>query len=406
MAVPAPEGPGFVALCSSDPKDSIVIQRSLAALLIAALSGAAHADNTTDTAPPDGWASQGGGTTGGAGATAKYLSKVSSPSQLNAALSAGGAQPKIIVVYGTIDMAAADNGGPFTSRADQAARNLITIPSNTTLIGAGSDARIVNASILMKRVSNVILRNLTIVAPCDLSPVWSSSEGRWNSDFDAVTIYSSQRIWVDHNRFTDAPVTDDQAPIEKGQPQQCHDGALDVIHASDYVTVSNNVFDRHDKTHLVGASDSSTDEEGHLTVTFHHNLYSQVVERAPRVRYGRVHVYNNYYTGSKSDAPYKHNYSLGVGYKAQILSENNVFEVPGAATCADVVKNPGGASRTGAIRDTGSLLNGVALGLAAQCGFAAAGWTIPYAGGYTLDAASSVKAKVLSNAGPGKLTVN
>lgn len=384
----------------------MLLQRSIAALLAAALFGAAHADNTNDTAPPDGWASQGGGTTGGSGATGQYLSKVSSASQLNAALSAGGANPKIVVVYGTIDMAAADNGGPFTSRADQAARNLIAIPSNTTLIGAGTDARIVNAAILMKRVSNVILRNLTIVAPCDLVPVWSSSEGRWNSDFDAVTIYSSQRIWVDHNKFTDAPITDDQAPVEKGQPKQCHDGALDVIHASDYVTVSNNIFDQHDKTHLVGASDSSTDEEGHLTVTFHHNLYSQVMERAPRVRYGKVHVYNNYYAGSKTDAPYKHNYSVGVGYKAQILSENNVFEVAGAKTCADVVKNPGSSSKTGAIRDSGSLLNGAALDLSAQCGFAAAGWTIPYASGYAPDAASAVKAKVTSSAGPGKLTVN
>ncbi|GKT22322.1 hypothetical protein [Acidovorax sp. SUPP3334] len=384
----------------------MLIQRSIAAFLAAALFGAAHADNTSDTAPPDGWASQGGGTTGGAGATGQYLSKVSSASQLSAALSAGGTNPKIVVVYGTIDMAAADNGGPFVSRADQAARNLITIPSNTTLIGAGGDARIVNAAIFMKRVSNVIVRNLTIVAPCDLAPVWSSSEGRWNSDFDAMTIYSSQRIWVDHNTFTDAPITDDQAPVEKGQPKQCHDGALDVIHASDYVTVSNNIFDQHDKTHLVGASDSSTDEEGHLTVTFHHNLYRQVMERAPRVRYGKVHVYNNYYAGSKTDAPYKHNYSVGVGYKAQILSENNVFDVSGTKTCADVVKNPGSSSKTGAIHDSGSLLNGAPLDLAGQCGFATAVWAIPYAGGYALDAASAVKAKVTSSAGPGKLTVN
>jgi len=35
-------------------------------------------------------------------------------------------------------------------------------------------------------------------------------------------------------------------------------------------------------------------------VTFHHNRFSNVTERAPRVRFGRVHVFNNYYEGDRS----------------------------------------------------------------------------------------------------------
>ncbi|CAM3535524.1 hypothetical protein [Paracidovorax anthurii] len=64
---------------------------ALIPILATALASGAHADNRTDTAPLDGWASQGGGTTGGAAATAKYISKVgfSSASQLKAALGAG-----------------------------------------------------------------------------------------------------------------------------------------------------------------------------------------------------------------------------------------------------------------------------------------------------------------------------
>lgn len=379
--------------------------RFLFALSALAFAGAALADNSTDVAPKDGWASQGGGTTGGSAASSKYISKVSSASQLKSALSLGGTNPKIIKIYGTIDMAAADNGGAFTDHDDQAARGLIVVPSNTTLIGAGADAKIVNASISIKKVENVILRNLTIVSPCDVEPVWSSSEGRWNSEFDSVVIYSAKRVWVDHNKFTDAPLTDDQLPVENGQVKQCHDGALDIIHASDYITVSNNTFDQHDKTNLIGSSDTSKDEEGHLTVTFHHNLFTKVMERAPRVRYGKVHIYNNYYSGSKSDSPYKHNYSVGVGYKSQILSMNNVFDITGAKTCADVVKNPGSSKLTGSIADTGSLLNGADLALSTKCSFAKASWTIPYTG-YPLDNAANVKSKVTANAGVGKLTVN
>jgi pectate lyase len=376
----------------------------VAGAAVLALSTAAWADNSTDSAPTNGWASQGGGTTGGAAATAATTYQVSSASALKQALSTAGTTAKIVKITGTIDMTAADNGGAFTSHADQASRGVITVPSNTTLIGIGSTAKLINASLSIKRVSNVIVRNLTIVAPCDVTPVWDSGESRWNSEFDSILVYSSKRVWIDHNKFTDAPVTDDKLAVENGQVKECHDGAVDVIHASDYVTVSYNVFDQHDKNNLIGSSDSSTDEDGHLTVTFHHNLYNKVMERAPRVRYGKVHVYNNYYAGSKSDSPYKHNYSLGVAYKAQILSSNNVFDIVGAPNCSYVVKNPGSSSKTGAIKDTGSLLNGSPLNLATACSFASASWTIPYTA--VPDAAADVKANVTAGAGVGKLTVN
>jgi pectate lyase len=240
-----------------------------------------------------------------------------------------------------------------------------------------------------------------------LAPVWDpndGSTGNWNSAFDAITIYSATRIWIDHNKFTDAPRTDDKLAVENGKIKQCHDGAVDITHASDYITVSYNVFDQHDKNNLIGSSDSSTDEDGHLSVTFHHNRFNKVMERAPRVRYGKVHLYNNYFSGSKTDSPYRNIYSIGVGYKAQILSNNNVLDIAGAAACPDVVKNPGSSAKTGAIKDTGSLLNGGNLALSTNCSFATASWTIPYA--YTADPASGVKSKVVSSAGVGHLTVN
>ena len=80
------------------------------------------------------------------------------------------------------------------------------------------------------------------------------------------------------------------------------------------------------------------------------------------------------------------------------------FDVTGASSCPDVVKNPGSSSKTGAISDTGSLLNGAALNLASSCSFAASSWSIPYSNSAV--SASQVKDRVLSNAGSGKLTVN
>ncbi len=367
----------------------------------------AGTDVSTEAAPASGWAGRNGGTTGGAAAPATAIYKVSSAYQLLAALKAQGNNPKIIKLTGTIDMAASDNGGPFTSTSDQAARSQIKVGSNSTLIGTGSDARLVNATISISGVQNVIVRNLAIVNPCDVNPVWDpndGSTGNWNSEFDAVVINNSKNVWIDHNVFTDAPVTDNTLPVSNGKVKQCHDGALDVKNGSDYVTVSYNRFELHTKNNLIGSSDSTTSDNGHLTVTFNNNHFLHVSERAPRVRFGMVHLYNNYFEGSRSHAVYPHHYSVGVAYLAKIISQNNAFDIAGASTCANVLTNPGSSSKTGAITDSGSLLNGAALDVVNKCSFSAAvGWTVPYS--VQLVSTSAVKQSVLSNAGTGKLTV-
>lgn len=332
---------------------------------------------------------------------------VSSAAQLVAALKAQGDNPKIIKLYGTIDPTDADNGGPYTSTTDQGLRLQIKPGSNTTLIGMSSDTRLVNANLVFNGVQNIIVRNLNITLPCDIAPVWDpndGSSGNWNSEYDGITILNSKNVWIDHNVFTDAPKTDDQLPIENGKRKQCHDGALDVKNASDYVTISNNRFELHQKNNLIGSSDSRTTDDGHLTVTFNNNHFLNVSERGPRVRFGQVHLYNNYFEGSRSHAVYAHKYSIGVGYKAKIISQNNAFDIAGASTCTNVVTNPGSSSLTGAITDTGSLLNGVALDVAGKCSFSnQVNWTLPYTA--PLLEASAVRQSALSNAGTGKITV-
>ncbi|MBT0571500.1 hypothetical protein KIK84_14320 [Curvibacter sp. CHRR-16] len=363
-------------------------------------------DEARQVAPTGGWASVNGGTNGGAAAKSTDVYTVTSPSALLQALRQAGERPKIIWVAAPIDMTAADNGGAFQSHADQDARGKISIPSNTTLIGAGDQGHIRNAFILIENASNVIVRNLSITNPCDVAPVWDPNDGKdgnWNSEFDGITIDKSHHIWIDHNTFTDLPISDANLPVENGKTKQCHDGALDVKKGSDFVTISYNVFDSHEKNNLIGHSDSSTVDEGHLTITLHHNHFTNVAERAPRVRFGQVHVYSNYYEGDRKATAYHHQYSIGVGYKAQILSEHNAFRITGASQCSHVVKNPGSASKTGAISDTGSQLNGADLNLASNCNFAPANWTIPYA--YTPTPAAQVPSTVPAQAGAGKLLI-
>ena len=377
-----------------------VMSLAIGAMLCAGVS-AAQQRAARESAPSSGWAGQNGGTSGGAAASDANNYTVSSASELAAALDAAGDRPKIIKVAGTIDPTSAESAGPYRDAADQAKRLPIKLSSNTTLIGIGGDARLVNANLIINGQHNIIVRNLNIVAPCDIAPVWDpndGSAGNWNSEYDGITIAASSNVWIDHNAFTDAPMTDDKLPSENGKLKQCHDGTLDIKNGSDFITVSNNRFEQHQKNNLVGSSDSRTSDDGHLTVTFNDNHFLNVSERAPRVRFGRVHLYNNYFEGSRQHAAYPHHYSIGVGYMAKIISQNNAFDVAGAASCSQIVRNPGSPVRAGAITDTDSLLNGAPLDLAAKCGFNAdVGWTVPYA--LKLRDTATVKKAVLNNAG-------
>jgi pectate lyase len=95
--------------------------------------------------------------------------------------------------------------------------------------------------------------------------------------------------------------------------------------------VSWNRFRNHDKAMLIGSSDSASADRGKLRVTLHHNLFERIGQRAPRVRFGQVHLYNNYYD-VRNTASYQ--YSWGVGIESAIYAEENFF-VANRTTTAD-----------------------------------------------------------------------
>lgn len=97
------------------------------------------------------------------------------------------------------------------------------------------------------------------------------------------------------------------------------DGAVDIIRASDWVTVSWNYFHNHYKTNLIGNDDTFRDIDfGHLHVTLHHNRYEQCGTRGPAGRFGHQHVYNNYYEDFYHQALHSRSDN-------QMLVEGNVF---------------------------------------------------------------------------------
>ena len=154
---------------------------------------------------------------------------------------------------------------------------------------------------------NIILRNLTI-----------QGAGAYDTDGDDALLFQGvQRVWVDHCTIGDGV-----------------DSSFDCNHTSDYICVTwchliykiaplaggTGGADDHRFCSTGGASDKQTESEGHLNTTFANNWWdSGCMERCPRVRFGKVHIVNNYYTNTDN------HYAIGYGYKSNIYAEKCWF---------------------------------------------------------------------------------
>ncbi|MFC4467928.1 polysaccharide lyase family 1 protein [Streptomyces xiangluensis] len=377
---------------------------ALAGVLGLALStpaGAGTRDISRDTlAPDDGWAAADGGTTGGSTADDAHVFTVRNRSELVRALNGGSATPKIIKIAGTIDANTDDAGkrldcedyatggydlkkylaaydprtwgsakpsGPQeearqASAARQAERVELAVGSNTTIVGLGDKAVLKGAGLQLKGADNVIVRNLELRDAYDCFPAWqpnSGGLGDWKTAYDNLWLRGATHVWIDHVTLSDKGHLDEDEPTYFGRNYLRHDGLLDITNASDLVTVSWSRFADHDKAMLIGNGDTATGDRGKLRVTLHHNEFESVVQRAPRVRFGQVHVYNNRYVVPEDAHDYR--YSWGVGTESAIHAQNNAFTTPGHIEAADVLKSWNGT----ALHATGSLFNGYPVDLPA-----------------------------------------
>jgi pectate lyase len=330
----------------------------------------------------DGWAASGTGTTGGSAAMPENVFTVHDRAGLVAAVS--GSTPKIIYVSGAIDGFESPDGGLLTcadladpeysldaylaaydpavwgrvnpsgpleqarvrSVQNQTAQTQINVGPNTTIVGLRG-AKLRHLTLMLDGASNSIVRNLTFEDAYDCAPQWSptdGSAGNWNSQFDMMSVRRSTNVWVDHNSYSDGDNPDSNQPVYFGRPYQIHDGALDITHTSDLVTVSYNRFSKHDKTMLIGSTDNPANgDPGRLRVSLHHNVFDGVDQRVPRVRFGQVDIYNNLYRIPDPDA---YSYSWGVGVQSAIYAENNYFVLGSDVAPDTVIHDWGGIAIT------------------------------------------------------------
>ncbi|MER7175911.1 hypothetical protein ABT367_31290 [Streptomyces mesophilus] len=398
----------------------------------------------------DGWASQGGGTTGGAAADDAHVFTVRTRAELVRALDGGSDTPKIIKVAGTIDANTDDRGRPLdcadyvtggydraaylkaydprtwgaakpsgpqeearaASAARQAERVELAVGSNTTIVGQDSGAVLEGGSLQVENADNVIIRNLEVRDAYDCFPAWQPNTGGlgdWKSAYDTIWLRGATHVWVDHVTASDGDRPDAREPVYFARPYLRYDGLLDITNGADLVTVSWSVFDEHDKAMLIGNGDGVTTDRGKLRVTLHHNRFKSVVQRAPRVRFGQVHLYNNRYDipdGREGD----YRYSIGVSTESRIVAENNAFTAPAHIEVADLVKSWNGT----ALSRRGNEFNGFPVDLLAIYNaynsgserdlVADVGWTPELHG--PIDSAREAARDVARQAGAGRLSMS
>lgn len=147
----------------------------------------------------------------------------------------------------------------------------------------------------LNEANNIIIRNVHIKQP------------KADNGADGISMQESTNIWVDHCTFESL-----------NSEKDYEDGSCDITHQTHSVTVSWCHFIRTQKSCLVGHSNSATDDAV-ITATFHHNWFEDSNSRHPRVRFGKAHVYNNFFDGCTT-------YGVGSAYGAMVLVEYNLFD--------------------------------------------------------------------------------
>ncbi|KAI4349251.1 hypothetical protein L6164_009864 [Bauhinia variegata] len=165
----------------------------------------------------------------------------------------------------------------------------LSVSSYKTIDGRGQRVKLTGKGLRLKECEHVIICNLEF-------------EGGRGHDVDGIQIKpNSKHIWIDRCSLRDFD-----------------DGLIDITRQSTDITISRCHFSQHDKTMLIGADPSHTGDRC-IRVTIHHCFFDGTRQRHPRVRYGKVHLYNNYTRNWGI-------YAVCASVEAQVYSQCNIYE--------------------------------------------------------------------------------
>jgi pectate lyase len=244
-----------------------------------------------------GFATRNGGTTGGAGG---QVVRAGTGTAIHAALCgrASSSTPITIEVEGTINHG---NTTKVSGDSCNTAAGVIELKqiSNVTILGVGSGAVFDQLGIHLREASNIIIQNVTV------RNVKKSGSPTSNGG-DAIGMESGVRnVWVDHVTLE-----------ASGGESEGFDGLFDMKDNTQYVTLSYSILRNSGRGGLIGSSESDLSNG---FVTFHHNLYENIDSRAPLLRGGTAHIFNNHYVSLNESG-------INSRAGAQAKVENNYFK--------------------------------------------------------------------------------
>ncbi|MEO6094218.1 MAG: hypothetical protein ABIW76_00600 [Fibrobacteria bacterium] len=262
----------------------------------------------------------------------------------------------------------------ISGKISSSATVLITIKNgaNITIQGEGQAGELQNVGLNIRDYGNVIVQNLKI------------HEVLYPND--AVTLDNVQHGWISRCEL--------YSKIGEGITVDTYDGLLDIKKGSAFITVSWNYLHHHMKCSLIGHSDNTgqLEEDSGIRVTYHHNWFSHTDGRNPSLRFGAVHMFNNYFDNIPD-------YGIAVRDGGHAKLENNVYHNVKLPMSTD--KFPVDGLPNGHICESGNVLSGTTGAKVISrtgCDF----WTassLPYA--YPVDPIATVEAEVRHNAGFG-----
>lgn len=177
----------------------------------------------------------------------------------------------------------------FDVSGELALSSNISVTSDKTIDGRGREIVVRDHGLVLDGSSNVVIENLTFLG---------SNLGEEN---DAVLLTNNaERVWVDHCTFSNYG-----------------DGLVDITFGATDISVSWCHFFDHDMVMLIG-NDAEASSDSDIRVTVYANYFHDIGSYTPRLRFGRVHLFNNLFVAWENSA-------VAATMEGQIRSEANVF---------------------------------------------------------------------------------
>ncbi|MCS4306630.1 pectate lyase [Rheinheimera pacifica] len=264
-------GSSLLLGCNSSDNDDTTLEPDTGAETPAPDTGVV---NLTDLDTVYGYAAENGGTTGGSGENKVEVTVCTGEEMISAIKNKDPNRPLTIWVNGTITLQNTND-----SRID------IKDVSDISIIGLGTQGEMAGIGFNIVRAENIIIRNLRI----------HHVRANMGAPGDGISMEGPVRnIWIDHNEIYNSLTVDDPA-LTEDQVKDYYDGLVDAKGDAQFITISFNKFHNSWKTSLVGSSDSDNFDR---TLTYHHNHWYNVNSRLPLFRFGKGHIYNNFYDGA------------------------------------------------------------------------------------------------------------